>query len=240
MDKISLNIPDDYTGQSIELVHRSGTALPLKESHRTKILGTIKAPADFYIMKTTNGLDVDLSRLTAYVNYDDRFISIVSDEHIEEQGYTIKGELKTHTDLNKFRINDSHTWTLKALAQFLKMNRSYFNDPDENMMLVANLQSFKAKVVQELENSNDLKGNKKYLFEQKLRHDIPLEFTLNIPIFKGGDNFKFKVDVLTDITEGSVSFWMESVELRELEQIYSKKIIDKELDRLKGLTIIHQ
>jgi len=238
MDKISINLPETYTENQIEIVHREGKAAPIKETQGVNIQGSISAPADFFTGKIANDLSMDLSRARVEVDYEKMCIWLHTDEHIPTQGYSVFGEILTHPALDKFKINKDNKWTLKALAQFLKMNRAYFNDADENMTIVSNLQSFKAKVVQEIENANDLKGNKKYLFEQKLRHEIPLEFTLNMPIFKNGDSIKFKVDILTDITEGSVSFWMESVELRELEIKLSEGMINGELKKLKGLTII--
>lgn len=122
----------------------------------------------------------------------------------------------------------------------LKMNRIYFADRDENMAIVSSLEKLRVRVTQEIENGNDFKGNKKHLFEQNVQHEIRLQFTLVVPLYKGQEKKSFLVDVNFDITDGNTVFWLESVDLKELMETERIRIIDSQISKMGGLTIIYQ
>jgi hypothetical protein len=69
---------------------------------------------------------------------------------------------------------------------------------------------------------------------------IPTEFILNIPIFKGFDPERFRVEVCLEATDASVRFYFESVELLELIETRKKEIFAAELESCKDMVIIHK
>ncbi|HUS00599.1 MAG TPA: hypothetical protein VMY77_02670, partial [Chitinophagaceae bacterium] len=61
-----------------------------------------------------------------------------------------------------------------------------------------------------------------------------------IPIFKGFDPVRFRVEVCLDVTEGSARFWFESVELHEIMIKQVDEIFDEELKSCEGFVIVNK
>lgn len=223
-----------HPNENGELIIRQGEALQVSNPKSHTFETTITGPGNWY-----EGKSYDYKKANVIVSHDDLSIKLFIGEHETSGTVTVVGSLKEFEDLTKFRINRSGTFSQKQLASLLKMNRIYFADRDENLQIVSNLEKFKARVTQEIENGNDFKGNKRQLFEQQVTHDLILSFKLNIPLFKGEPAQSFMVDVNFDITDGSTTFWLESVDLKELQDKTSKQIINREIKRLKDLTIMY-
>jgi len=231
MDNIKLSI----NPQGDELIIREGEALPLKWPDNLRINGTIDAPAIFYDGK---GGNYDWTK--GHVEVEKDTITLLWGHHEHDGKLTVVGKLEHEPDLLRFSINSSRTFHQKELANMLKMNRIFFLDRDENMSIVSSLEKLRVRVTQEIENGNDFKGNKKHLFEQNVQHDIKLQFTLMLPIYKGQDYRSFIVDVNFDITDGSTVFWLESVDLKELQEKERIRILESQIKKLDGLTIIYK
>ena len=229
-DKINVNLPEGTN----ELVIRHGEAKEIEYPQTINISGIITSPGDWWQKKSR---DVTDSHVIVY----DKSISLIIHEHDLFGQEVINGTIQSFKELEKFQINGNKRYSTKELSRFLKFNRMYFLDRDENMEIVSKLQKFRAKVTQEIEDGNDFKGNKKYLFEQKVTHELGLlEFTLYIPIFKGENPVSFKVEIGFDITDGSTTLFLESVELKELEQSIAKQLIEDQIKRFpEDMTIIY-
>jgi len=219
------------------LILRQGDAAPIHEKKGVSYVGNISAPADWFELKIKNKLELELSDITVLVHNES--IVFKASEFVPDEAIVITGMLHRNEDLKTFCINSSKQWSNKELASFLKMNRYFFADRDENLQIVKNLNSFKAKVSQEIESSNDFKGNKKHLFEQTVKAELKLNFQLTMPIFKGESNRTFDVEINFDISDGSVVYWLESADLRELELKDLETIMNTEVKRFKGITLIH-
>jgi len=118
---------------------------------------------------------------------------------VEDQGMPwescYKGVLQFDSRFEKFGINLGRSYTTLELADFFKMNRSLFEKKDEAMRLVKELRNFKAKVDRDLENSDDGRGNRKFLIAEKVDSNIPEAFNLNLPVFKGQDKQTIAVEI---------------------------------------------
>lgn len=227
MDKISIQLAEG--SDSVTL--RAGEAPAVVELRGFSYTGNIKAVGDWVEGKRANSAEMDLARSTVVVEKES--ISLTLNEDVPLHKIVIMGRLKSFADLSAFGINNDKTiYTNRSLIRVLKMNRYYFADKEENLLMVSNLSKFKAQVVRELEDSNDLKGNKKVLFEQKVKADLKLSFDLSIPLYQGEDNKNFKVDINFDVNDGGVEYWLESADLRELQLKERSRIIDREVSRL--------
>lgn len=208
---------------------RLGEAQPLDEVTGFTITGTIEAPLEFISKKEVYD-NVEHNHVTYDVS--EGYILLTIAEKVPNQCITIKGCIWDDSDLNKLAINTTKRYSAKELANVLKLYRSLFADRSENMKLVTALKHFQATVVKDLEDADDDRGNKMKMMEQRVEMSIPLKFTLETPIIKGGAITKFEVDICADARDAGVSFWLESVELRELYRYWSKDLID---EQLKGL-----
>lgn len=212
-----------------ELIVRQGEAAPIENKVNISLNTNITGPADWYESKL--GL-YDWKRSHVKVDLEKKSIILIVGEHENHGTVKIEGSLQSNKDLQEFKINNlKDVWTGKQLSSFLKMRRVFFSDPEENMMVVKNLEDLKLKVTQEIEQKNDFKGNKKAHFEQNLESDIKIWFVLRIPIFKGAIPSLFRVDINFDVTDGNAYFWLESTELKSLEYIAAEEIITREIER---------
>ena len=146
---------------------------------------------------------------------------------------TVTGVLKLHPDLKKFEINQGKSYTTHSLADFIRMNRHYFESKDVALKLVSELQNFKAKVDKEIESSDDKRANVKMFMVQKVVSNIPTEFVLLLPLFIGSEKTPIKVEI--DINAQDISCTLISPALKELIDTESKAIIDQQLKQIEEL-----
>jgi len=235
MGKVDLKLPEGTK----EIVIREGVAPVVQLPAAIFISGIISSPADWYEGKKENGLVYDSSNVHVIHDIDERSLLIRTSEHFSSGSVTVKGLLITSSELNEFCINNTHkTFGPKELARFLKMNRSHFVDREKCMNIVSSLNQLKLKVEREIEDGNDFRGNKSVKFEQTVKSELSLSFNLSMPIFKGYDSKSFEVEILFDVTDGGIRLWLESVELKEIIDTWSKEIISNVLKRLQPLTVI--
>jgi len=225
MEKLNLTAIPNSDG---EIIIRTGSALPVEPERNESFNTILKGPAIFYHNKSKNYVWTRAHLLVDRKNYK---LTLNTGEHESHGVATVTGKLNPNGELGAFKINTMKTWTAKELSDFLKMRRFFFTDREENMKIVQSLNDIKLRVVKEIESSNDFKGQKKHHFEQSVQHEFKLSFTLNIPIFYGTDPSTFKVDINLDVTDAGVQFWLESVELKELEQDMVDRLIDTELSK---------
>lgn len=238
MDKVNIEVSD----KTQEIIFREGKAESIETAMGIVLHGTISSPADWYEGKLENGYEFDRSSMYIVHDIDNKSIQLRTKEHYTKGSVSVTGQLSLSTELNSFGINKGNctSYGAKQLAQFLKMNRSYFVDRSQCMQIVSSLNQLKIKVEREIEDGNDFRGNKSVKFEQHIKSELALSFTLSIPIFKGFEASKFEVEILFDVTDAGINIWLESVELKELIDIHSNRIITAVLDRLRPLTIIRK
>jgi len=145
----------------------------------------------------------------------------------------VHGCLVIDSDLKKFGINSGTTLSTFDLANFIRLHRHFFESKEKAMSLVKELQNFKAKVDKEIENANDNRGNAHLMIKQKVISNVPLDFTLFLPIFKGLDKIAIKCEI--DINASDLSCSLVSPDLKELFQVESERIIKHEIEEIKRL-----
>jgi hypothetical protein len=134
----------------------------------------------------------------------------------------IKGQLALSDEiLSKFQINSSKEWSSHDLAELIKMNRRYFESKDAAMKLVTTLRNFKAKVEKEIENIKDDKANFRALKAQKVESNLPDDFNINIPIFKGMEPETINVEIV--VNQNTLDCRLVSPDLEQLIYDLSQK-----------------
>lgn len=135
-------------------------------------------------------------------------------------GLLVNGTLETYPELDSFKINksSSQTFSQTQLEKLIRMNRIWFRDKDEHMTLVGKLKSFTAKVQADIQSEQDQRSNKNNKYLKQVTTDLASDFVLSIPIYKGADPSTFRVEICYELTDAQVSFWLESVELYELQK----------------------
>lgn len=219
-----------------EVIIRKGDAAKIREEKIVNLSGVIGAPAEFWGKRKKKHPLVE-----AHIEYsrDSRMITLVTDEK-DHFGGSVIGKIEDNPDLVNYHINGTSTFGVKELLKFLRMRRSHFAERDEHVKLISNLSKFKVKVATEIENSGNDRGDVTKIMEQKVQSDLPLDFKLNIRVFKGMEKREFTVDILFNVQDNQTSLWFESPELAEIQDKMVDAAIDNELKVFKELVVIEQ
>lgn len=194
---------------------------------------TINAASKY--IEVMNTLDKKKALVT--FSYENQFLKLETDP-TDKFAATITGKLIKNPALDGFGINSQKTFTATDLVSFLKLNRIYFLDKSTCATLVAKLSNVKAEAQLKINQADDNRGNQKKSADMKVETNVPLDFTLSVPIFKGAENVKFKVEICLEVRDAEISLWLESPELQELIIGGRKTAIDIEIAKFAGFICI--
>ncbi len=240
MENLHVKIENPAT----EIVFREGTALPPVPPEKIKLAGNIKAISNFLsIRNKENGgagvQAVDLSKAVLLVNDKDMSITLKLDPE-NLYGLEIVAKLELSDELKQFQINSTGTFTREQLIKLIRFNKIWFDDSEKHAGILTSYMAFNATANSEIEQKNDTRGNRTNNLQKTVQTNVPTEFILNIPVFKGGGKERFRVEICLDVTDGGARFWFESVELHELVQERKEEIFNRELSACEGFVIIYQ
>lgn len=229
LEKLDLNKLEAKEGV-ITIVHQTLETPKMFYDKAVKLNGTIEAPANFFEKRES-----EHPKLKCHVlyNYRKGTIKFVTEEN-REINYEVSGMIKQNPDMLALGINTGKIMGVTEMSKLVRMNKLFFADKDENLVLVSNLQKFRANAQVEIEQMNDQKGNVRELYEIKASQNLKLDFDLLMPVFVGQPNKKFRVEICFAVRDRNIDFWLESVELNELLNSDLVSIIDEQLTRFKG------
>lgn len=219
------------TGQALEQKH----PVPIRK------VGNIHTLANFLDKRIGNAPGVGLQEVDpkkAIVTVDEQNLSITLELDPENHfGAEVFSKLEFTPELQQFHINESKQYSREELVKLIRFNRRFF-EGDHGALLLA-YQKLQVSTAATVNQESDTRGNKASNFIKSVNSEsIPTEFILNIPVFKGFDPVRFRVEICLDATDQSVRFWFESLELAELIEVKSKEILDAQLEYCKDFVII--
>jgi len=226
-----------------EVIIREGQALPQIAPKKIEIIGDIKTVSTFVIGRkgmsdNLAGLQfINQARAVVMVDKKGRTITLNVDPQ-DVYGTVVTAKMELNPDLVDFHINDKKTFKQKELVDLLKFSRLAFDDGEKHGMLLNAYRAFNAKAYIDMASESDNRGNKSSSFNKKVETNLPIDFVLNIPIFKGQSPLKFHVEICLEVTDGGCNFWFESVELAELIEIEGEKILRQELESCSEYVVI--
>jgi len=210
---------------------------PLPNPKRVEIKGNIDAPARFYEKRRS---EIEIKTAHVLVHREDpMYIGLFMDE-TNPINKEVIGELKFDLDLVQFQINANRLYTVKELANLLRLRRQFFRDTEQHAKTMKSLGEFSARTSIEFKEIDDRKGNTEILRKRASTVDLDFEFVLNIPIYKGFEPKTFRIEILADVTDGGVKLWLESIELAELVKTERDAIFAEQIKALDGFVIIEQ
>lgn len=244
MQKIDLSLPQ-FTGS--ELVIREGKSIDPKEPVKIALSGDIKSVASFIGKRIVQndpasnaGLQkINVARSIVEANKDKGTIKLFLDPESSD-GCEILASLDVSDELKVWGINTGNTLKREQLVKMIKFNKLHFDEADKHAMLLDAYQKFNAKAYLEMVQEADTRGNRNVQLKKTTETNIPVDFVLNIPIFKGFGKVKFHVEICLEVTDGGANFWMESVELHELVETQKSEIFDEQLKSCEGFVIINK
>jgi len=242
MEKLELKI-ENTNG---ELTIREGKAqepLPLKEPKIIKIDGDIHSVATFITNRTTGFSSQNIDKNNAVVTVDKYEKTIILQLDPENYyGATIIGKLEQSPELKQFGINTSTRYGRKQLLDLLRFNRLFFEDKNKHAQILAGLYKLRIKSETEIQQEKDNQGNKRSLHDVKTVDDGGLvkEFNITLPLFKGFGAKNITVEICYEVVNGDVSFWLESIGLKEAIDSAIDGIFEEELKSAEGFVIINK
>lgn len=231
-----------YNGN--ELTVREGKALELMPPNKIVISGDIKTVAAF-IAKRNDKAQLETSGYQwintdrAIVEVDKEKMQIVLSVDPEDKyGPVVTGSLSQAPELEQFCINKNRLFNREELIKLIRFNKIWFPDAEAHDKLLKAYQAFTATVNANIGKTSDTRGNVDNTYKKTVETNVPDSFVLNIPIFKGMDKRRFRVEIAIDSTDASTKFWLESTELNDIIQIESEAILNKELESCADYVII--
>lgn len=229
-----------------ELIIREGNAqepLPLKEPKIITISGDIHSVANFINnRKTGHGSQlIDMNKAVVTVDKSNKTIVLQLDPE-NHYGATITAKLEESDELKQFGINKGNRYNRKSLLDLIRFNRLFFEDKVQHAQVMTGLYKLRVKSETEIQQEKDNQGNKRNLLDVKTVDDGGLvkEFNLTLPLFKGFSNQNITVEICFEVLNGDVSFWLESIGLKEAMDASVDGILAKELESCEGFVIINK
>jgi hypothetical protein len=232
-------------GASGEITFRHGDALPPVAPKKIVISGDIKTVSSYLKKraglgdKRNPGLQGVVTERTLVTVDKEKLTILLQLDPENAYGTEVTAKLEMEPELLKFKIETGEKFTQQQLIKLLKYGKRWFADLAAHEALLLAYMKLDVKVTADLKNdAPDGRGNRFNSFEKKVTSNIPEDFILNMPIFKGQEYKKFRVEIGLDSTDGSTKFWLESVELMELIQLESEAILKKELESCSDYVVI--
>jgi hypothetical protein len=244
MKELNLNVAT-LNGQ--EIVYRSGSAAPIELPEPIEIHGDINTISSFVNKRyaSTSPIEclgiqfIDRDRAVVTVNRE-KFSIILETDPQTKRSTTVIGTLELAPELEQFRINSAGKFSREELVKLLRFNKIWFRDLDQHALLLRSYMAFSANVNANIGKESDLRGNVSNTYNKSVTTNIPTDFVMNVPVFKGQGKRQFRVEICIEATDASTKFWLESVELDEMIKIESELILQKELECCKDFVIVYK
>lgn len=225
-----------------EIIIREGNAAPPIVPVAVSISGDIRSVGAFINKRreVSNRQEVDPDTSIIQVNNAAYSIQLDTDPN-SPLNTKVVAKLQLSDELKAFRVNEGKLMTQKEIVEILKFNSVWFKDKDEWQKVYDAYRFFEYTAnAQGTSQAKDTRGNSGNTFQKAVKTNLPEDFTLKLPIFKGEQEKVFRVEICLDATDAGCRFWLESVELHELMIIERDLIFKRELEGLDDLVIIYQ
>lgn len=228
-------VPEGTT--QVEVIIREGAAqnlLDVKAPFVGNIAGVINTPTRYLEKRVSTG-QFPQRRCHILVDRENVTIQLVINESDPYLRQKISGELLKNPKVEQFGINTGKKWDANELGQFLKMNRAYFVDKQENMSLVTNLKNFEAKINSTIQKTKSESGDFADNFSGTVTSNLPGAFKISIPLFKGMPAEDLEVEFFANVSGRTVTLELYSPGANQAFEDIRDRAIDAELLAIMGI-----
>lgn len=226
---IVVNLPEGQNTLTL-LQGQAPRQLDQQPPIKVNITGTIKAPLRFLEQRVK---DIDQHKAHIFVNRDTLSITLtINEDDVYKEGKVV-GKLKLSNIFERLGINTDKEWEPEQLGQFLKLNRTYFADRDENNSVVNALKTFTAKVNQDVQRESQQNGNKAFTFRQAVDSNIPKSFKMTLPVVSGGEYVEIDVETYASVDGSRVTIALVSPGANDVVEGIRVNYITSVVDAIK-------
>lgn len=226
--------------EHVEITLRQGDApivLDPRPPVKINLNGTINAPLEFLKQRADcagdNRGQFDIKRSHIVVDREAVEIKLVINENDEYSSGKVVGSLQTNPKMHEFGINTDRRWEPNELGQYLKMNRAFFEDKQENMALVTILKNFVATVDTKIEKQKAENGDFKDNYAGVVTSNLPGTFKLQIPLFKGMPKETIEVEFYASVSGRTILLQLVSPDAMATFEDVRDKVIDEQIAMIK-------
>lgn len=235
-EKMQINLDKDC--QKAEVVIREVdkvNELPVLEPEKVNVSGTITSIFSFLEKRWECEGQINHEHTHIIVDRDNLSMTLVANETDARNKMVIVGKLQLSRQFMEFHINDGYAWELLVLSQFIKMNRAYFSNRDENMKLVSVFKNFKAKVNTDYERDRKENGSYTDNYSQIVDSNMPDRFSVVLPIFKGTKAQSIEVETYATINGHDVTVQLISPSAQQVVDETLDAIIDEQIAAIREI-----
>lgn len=235
-EKMQINLDKDC--QKAEVVIREVdkvNELPVLEPEKVNISGTITSIFSFLEKRWECEGQINHEHTHIIVDRDNLSMTLVANETDARNKMVIVGKLQLSRQFMEFHINDGYAWEPLVLSQFIKMNRAYFSNRDENMKLVSVFKNFKAKVNTDYERDRKENGSFTDNYSQIVDSNMPDRFSVVLPVFKGAEAQSVEVETYAAIAGHDVTVQLVSPGAQEVVDRTLDAIIDEQIAAIREI-----
>lgn len=237
-EKMNINFAEGETVK--ELIIREtnyvNEPLPILEPKKVCIEGTISAPFAFLKKRwnapmgfQTEDPQIDHARTHLFVDRNNMKIVLVCNETDARNGMVIAGHIELSRQYKSFGVNMDVQFGPEELANFFRINRSYFKDRSENMVLVTTLKSFRANIETEVEREKKDNGSVTDVYKKVVNSNLPKSFKVCIPIYKGAAPEEIEIEVIATVNGRDVALELISPDAASIVEEVRDKLIDEQI-----------
>ena len=209
MDGENVNIKIEGKDGKITLL--TGPAEPHNTPVKYSASGTIDTPHNYYDKIGKHYPDV-VQKAVVLVDKENGVINLKVNPE-DERAADITGKIVPHGDLAGLKINKEHVFTADELVGYLRTVPHILpSKGEESARALANkFKNLKYSIKQEVEKSDDEKGNILDKFVQKIDSKvIPETLTVKGPLHVGGPVHEFELTLGIEARQRSVVFYFFS------------------------------
>lgn len=235
-EKMQINLDKDC--QKAEVVIREVdkvNELPVLEPEKVNVSGTITSIFSFLEKRWGCEGQINHEHTHIIVDRDNLSMTLIANETDARNKMVIAGKLQLSRQFMAFHINDGHAWEPLVLSQFIKMNRAYFSNRDENMKLVSVFKNFKAKVNTDYERDRKENGSFTDNYSQIVDSNMPDRFSVVLPIFKGTAAKTIEIETYATINGHDVTVQLVSPSAQQVIDETLDVIIDEQIAAIKDI-----
>lgn len=235
-EKMQINLDKDC--QKAEVVIREVdkvNELPVLEPEKVNVSGTITSIFSFLEKRWGCEGQINHEHTHIIVDRDNLSMTLIANETDARNKMVIVGKLQLSRQFMEFHINDGYAWEPLVLSQFIKMNRAYFSNRDENMKLVSVFKNFKAKVNTDYERDRKENGSYTDNYSQIVDSNMPDRFSVVLPIFKGTKAQSIEVETYATINGHDVTVQLISPSAQQVIEETLDTIIDEQISAIREI-----
>lgn len=233
-EKLNINFAE---GEAVkELIIREtnnvNEPLPILEPEKVNITGVITAPYAFLQKRWSDESQMEHNRTHLLVNRDNLNIKLVVNETDKRNGMTITGQIELSRQFKAFGVNMDVQFVPEDLANFFRINRTYFKERSENMNLVSQLKSFRARIETEVEREKKDNGSVTDVYKKVVNSNLPESFRVCIPIYKGAKPEEIEIEIIATVNGRDVTLELISPDAASIVEEVRDNLIDEQIKNI--------